>query len=78
MYDLFVIGGGSGGVRGARWAAARGAKVGLCEDDKMGGTCVIRGCVPKKLMSYASLTFPMRSRLWSPTVGRGTLLDSIG
>ena len=54
MYDLFVIGGGSGGVRGARWAAARGAKVALCEDDRMGGTCVIRGCIPKKLMSYAS------------------------
>ena len=69
MYDLFVIGGGSGGVRGARWAAARGAKVGLCEDDKMGGTCVIRGCVPKKLMSYAS-HFPhevevMESYGWS-------------
>lgn len=54
MYDLFVIGGGSGGVRGARWAAARGAKVALCEDDKMGGTCVVRGCIPKKLMSYAA------------------------
>lgn len=54
QYDLFVIGGGSGGVRGARWAAARGAKVALCEDDKMGGTCVVRGCIPKKLMSYAS------------------------
>ena len=77
MYDLFVIGGGSGGVRGARWAAARGAKVGLCEDDKMGGTCVIRGCVLRNLCPMP-LTFPMRSRLWSPTVGRGTLLDSIG
>lgn len=54
LYDLFVIGGGSGGVRGARWAAARGAKVALCEDDRMGGTCVIRGCIPKKLMSYAA------------------------
>lgn len=53
-YDLFIIGGGSGGVRGARWAAVRGAKVALCEDDRMGGTCVIRGCIPKKMMSYAS------------------------
>ncbi|MGB0454780.1 MAG: FAD-dependent oxidoreductase, partial [Bacteriovoracaceae bacterium] len=52
-YDLFVIGGGSGGVRAARWAASRGANVALCESDRMGGTCVIRGCVPKKLMSYA-------------------------
>lgn len=54
-YDLFVIGGGSGGVRAARIAAAEsGAKVGLAEEDRMGGTCVIRGCVPKKLMVYAS------------------------
>ncbi len=53
-FDLFVIGGGSGGVRGARMAAATGAKVGLAESYRYGGTCVIRGCVPKKLMSYAS------------------------
>jgi len=53
-YDLFVIGGGSGGVRAARVAAATGAKVGLAEEYRMGGTCVIRGCVPKKLMVYAS------------------------
>ncbi len=54
-YDLFVIGGGSGGVRAARLAASEaGAKVGLAEEDRMGGTCVIRGCVPKKLMVYAS------------------------
>lgn len=53
-YDLFVIGGGSGGVRAARVAAAQGAKVALAEDDRMGGTCVIRGCVPKKLMVFAS------------------------
>ena len=53
-YDLFVIGGGSGGVRAARVAAATGAKVGLAEDYRMGGTCVIRGCVPKKLMVFAS------------------------
>jgi hypothetical protein len=54
-YDLFVIGGGSGGVRAARVAAAAGgAKVALAEESRMGGTCVIRGCVPKKLMVFAS------------------------
>ncbi len=53
-YDLFVIGGGSGGVRSARMAAATGAKVALAEDWRMGGTCVISGCVPKKLMVFAS------------------------
>ena len=53
-YDLFVIGGGSGGVRGARMAAAAGAKVALAEEYRYGGTCVIRGCVPKKFLVYAS------------------------
>lgn len=53
-YDLFVIGGGSGGVRAARVAAADGVRVALAEEDRMGGTCVIRGCVPKKLMVFAS------------------------
>jgi glutathione reductase (NADPH) len=54
-YDLFVIGGGSGGVRAARIASGEyGAKVGLAEESRMGGTCVIRGCVPKKLMVFAS------------------------
>ncbi|KGB80766.1 NADPH-glutathione reductase [Rhodovulum sp. NI22] len=54
-FDLFVIGGGSGGVRAARLAASEGgAKVGLAEEYRMGGTCVIRGCVPKKLMVFAS------------------------
>ena len=53
-YDLFVIGGGSGGVRAARVAAGTGAKVALAEEYRMGGTCVIRGCVPKKLMVFAS------------------------
>ena len=52
--DLFVIGGGSGGVRAARIAASYGAKVMLAEDYRMGGTCVIRGCVPKKLYVQAS------------------------
>ena len=54
-FDLFVIGGGSGGVRAARIAAGEhGARVALAEEDRMGGTCVIRGCVPKKLMVFAS------------------------
>jgi glutathione reductase (NADPH) len=53
-YDLFVIGGGSGGVRAARVAAGGGARVALAEESRMGGTCVIRGCVPKKLMVFAS------------------------
>jgi glutathione reductase (NADPH) len=53
-FDLFVIGGGSGGVRAARIAAQHGAKVGVAEEYRFGGTCVIRGCVPKKLLVYAS------------------------
>jgi glutathione reductase (NADPH) len=53
-YDLFVIGGGSGGVRAARMAAQAGARVALAEEWRMGGTCVIRGCIPKKLFVYAS------------------------
>jgi glutathione reductase (NADPH) len=53
-FDLFVIGGGSGGVRAARMTAGLGFKVGLAEASRMGGTCVIRGCVPKKLYVYAS------------------------
>ncbi|MFC7397299.1 glutathione-disulfide reductase [Chelatococcus sp. GCM10030263] len=52
--DLFVIGGGSGGVRAARVASGHGAKVMLAEEYRLGGTCVIRGCVPKKLFVYAS------------------------
>ncbi len=56
-YDLFVIGGGSGGVRAARRTAALGKRVGVAEESRYGGTCVIRGCVPKKLYVYAS-TFP--------------------
>jgi glutathione reductase (NADPH) len=53
-YDLFVIGGGSGGVRASRMAALAGARVALAEEWRMGGTCVIRGCIPKKLLVYAS------------------------
>ena len=53
-YDLFVIGAGSGGVRASRIAAGYGAKVAVAEEYRVGGTCVIRGCVPKKLLVYAS------------------------
>ncbi|MGD0189459.1 MAG: glutathione-disulfide reductase [Rhizomicrobium sp.] len=53
-YDLFVIGGGSGGVRASRMAAQAGARVGIAEEYGFGGTCVIRGCIPKKLFVYAS------------------------
>jgi len=53
-YDLFVIGAGSGGVRAARVSAAHGAKVAVAEEYRVGGTCVIRGCVPKKLLVYGA------------------------
>ena len=53
-YDLIVIGAGSGGVRAARVAAAHGAKVAIAEESRVGGTCVIRGCVPKKLLVYGA------------------------
>ncbi len=53
-YDLFVIGAGSGGVRASRVSAAYGAKVAVAEEHKVGGTCVIRGCVPKKLLVYGA------------------------
>jgi glutathione reductase (NADPH) len=53
-YDLFVIGGGSGGVRAGRLTASLGKRVGIAEEYRYGGTCVIRGCVPKKLFVYAS------------------------
>ena len=53
-FDLIVIGAGSGGVRAARIAAAHGARVAIIEESRVGGTCVIRGCVPKKLLMYAS------------------------
>ena len=53
-YDLFVIGAGSGGVRAARVSAAHGAKVAVAEEHRVGGTCVIRGCVPKKLLVYGA------------------------
>ena len=53
-YDLFVIGAGSGGVRAARLASELGVRVGNAEEYRIGGTCVIRGCVPKKLLVYGA------------------------
>src|SRR3546814_16843271 len=53
-YDLFVIGAGSGGIRAARVAAAAGARVAVAEVSRVGGTCVIRGCVPKKMFVYGA------------------------
>jgi len=53
-YDLFVIGAGSGGVRASRTAAAMGKRVSVAEDNRIGGTCVLRGCIPKKLLVYAA------------------------
>src|SRR3954465_12187727 len=53
-FDLFVIGAGSGGVGAARVSAAYGARVAIAEEHKVGGTCVIRGCVPKKLLVYGA------------------------
>ncbi|RCL01259.1 MAG: glutathione reductase (NADPH) [Candidatus Tokpelaia sp. JSC085] len=53
-YDLFIIGGGSGGVRAARLAGSLGKRVAIAEEYRIGGTCVIRGCIPKKLFAYAS------------------------
>ena len=53
-YDLFVIGAGSGGVRASRISAGFGARVAIAEEHRIGGTCVIRGCIPKKYLVYAS------------------------
>ena len=66
-YDLFVIGAGSGGVRAARLAATAGARVAVAEESRVGGTCVVRGCVPKKFMVYASEF----SRLFKDAEGYG-------
>lgn len=66
-YDLFVIGAGSGGLASSKRAASYGAKVAIAENDLVGGTCVIRGCVPKKLLVYAS-TF---SHLYEDAIGYG-------
>ena len=69
--DFFVIGGGSGGVRAARVAAEHGARVAIAEADRWGGTCVIRGCVPKKLLVYASEV----SRTLEDARGNGWAID---
>src|SRR5918996_1270679 len=53
-YDLLVIGAGSGGVRAARVSAAHGARVAVAEEYRVGGTCVVRGCIPKKLLVYGA------------------------
>ncbi|MEE3155905.1 MAG: FAD-dependent oxidoreductase, partial [Pseudomonadota bacterium] len=53
-YDLFTIGAGSGGVRASRVSAAHGARVAVAEEFRVGGTCVIRGCVPKKMLVYGA------------------------
>src|SRR5262245_4198380 len=71
--DLFVIGGGSGGVRAARVASEHGARVAIAEVDRWGGTCVIRGCVPKKLLVYASEV----SRAIEDARGHGWTVDQV-
>ncbi len=73
-YDLFVIGAGSGGLAASKRAATLGAKVAIAEGDLVGGTCVIRGCVPKKLMVYAShfSHFPQESAGYGWTIPTGT------
>jgi len=83
-YDLFVIGAGSGGLAASKRAAVHGAKVAIAEGDLVGGTCVIRGCVPKKLMVYAShfSHFPHEAAGYGWTIPEGTfdwskLRDSI-
>jgi len=70
-YDLFVIGAGSGGLAAAKRAAGYGAKVAIAEEDLVGGTCVIRGCIPKKMMVYAS-------QFSQPMVGTGSPPTSTG
>lgn len=72
-FDLFVIGAGSGGVRAARFSAARGARVAIAEDRYLGGTCVNVGCIPKKLFVYAS---HFRDEMEDATSGFGWTLTS--
>lgn len=72
-YDLFVIGAGSGGVRAARIAAVHGARVAIAEEDKVGGTCVIRGCVPKKLLVHGS----HYAELFEDSVGFGWTVSGL-
>ncbi|MCX5544116.1 glutathione-disulfide reductase [Paraburkholderia sp. CNPSo 3076] len=72
-FDLFVIGAGSGGVRAARIAAGHGARVAIAEESRFGGTCVIRGCVPKKLLMYTS----QLGRNFAEAAGFGWRADSV-
>ena len=72
-FDLFVIGAGSGGVRAARFSAARGARVAVAEDRYLGGTCVNVGCIPKKLFVYAS---HFRDEMEDATSGFGWTVQS--
>ena len=74
-YDLFVIGAGSGGVRAARIASLAGAKVAIAEEYRIGGTCVIRGCVPKKFLVYGAEFAQMLADApgYGWTVGNATL-----
>ena len=72
-YDLFVIGAGSGGVRAARVAAEYGARVAIAEEDRVGGTCVIRGCVPKKLFVHAAHF----AEAFEDAVGFGWTVESV-
>ncbi len=76
-YDLFVIGAGSGGVRAARVSAQMGARVAIAEEDSFGGTCVVRGCIPKKLLVYAA-SFSKNSRTQAASAGRCKARVSIG
>ena len=76
-YDLFVIGAGSGGVRAGRLAAELGAKVAIAEEYRVGGTCVIRGCVPKKLLVYGS-RFGERVRMRAVSAGAARICASTG
>lgn len=71
-FDLITIGAGSGGVAGSRRAASYGARVAICEDSRVGGTCVIRGCVPKKLLMYGS----QFSEAFDDAAGFGWTLDA--
>ena len=68
-FDLVVLGAGSGGVAASRRAAAHGAKVAIVEASRVGGTCVIRGCVPKKLLMYAAAVSATRFREAPATAG---------
>ena len=76
-YDLIVIGAGSGGTRTARIAAGYGAKTAVIEGDRPGGTCVLRGCVPKKLLIYGS-EFSHQVEELLVMVGKLAVLNQIG